>query len=155
MQRKLTLPLILLMAIVGAGCTREATAPESAPAVTAPDPETTVLINADIVTVDDALPSAEALAIRDGRILGVGSRSEVEAAAGNNIQLRDMQGKTIVPGFIDAHGHISLTAMAVGMANVQSPPAGPVNSIAELQDALLSWAEENPDFTSPRDARCV
>ena len=82
-----------------------------------------LLVNANIVTIDENLPGAQALAVRDGRILAVGALEEVEAAPGNNTTVRDMGGKTIVPGFIDAHGHVSMTAMLRGMADLQPPPA--------------------------------
>ena len=106
----------------------------------------TLYVNADVVTVDDSNPSAQALAVRDGRILAVGSRQEVELVAGEGADIRDMQGKTIVPGLIDAHGHISLTAMSQGFANIQPPPAGPVASIAQLQQSLKDWDEAHPDM---------
>ena len=61
----------------------------------------------EILTMDDALPVAEALAVRDGRILAVGSRSEVAAAAGADAEIRHLAGNTLLPGFIDSHGHIS------------------------------------------------
>ncbi|MEH6559253.1 MAG: amidohydrolase [Oceanicoccus sp.] len=108
---------------------------------------TTIFVNADIVTVDDNKPTAQALAVRDGRVLAVGSRQDVELAAGEGAEIRDMQGKTIVPGLIDAHGHISLTALSKGFANVQPPPAGPIASIAQLQEAMRNWDQANPDAT--------
>ncbi len=85
---------------------------------------TTIFVNADIVTVDDSKPAAQAMAVRDGRVLAVGSRQDVELAAGEGAEVRDMQGKTIVPGLIDAHGHISLTAMSKGLQTYNHhPPA--------------------------------
>lgn len=107
--------------------------------------ETVVYVNADIVTVAADNPSASALATRDGLILAVGSREEVEAAAGKAFTLRDLGGKTLIPGLIDAHGHISLTALSKGFANVQPPPAGPIKSIAQLQKVMKQWNETNPD----------
>lgn len=107
--------------------------------------ETMVYVNADIVTVATDSPSASALAVRDGLILAVGSREEVEAAAGQGFSLRDLAGKTLIPGLIDAHGHISLTALSKGFANVQPPPSGPIESIAQLQQVMKQWDEANPD----------
>lgn len=104
----------------------------------------TVLVNADVVTVDDALPSAEAVAIRDGRILAVGSRSDVTRAAGPRADVRDLGGATLVPGFIDAHGHLAIMAQSAAMANLQPPPAGEVRTIAELQDKLRAWRAAHP-----------
>lgn len=70
-------------------------ADEEAAAPAAADPATTVFINGNIITVDEARPRAEALAVRDGKILAVGARGEVEAAAGNNVAWRDLQGHTL------------------------------------------------------------
>ncbi|MEQ9506704.1 MAG: amidohydrolase [Hyphomonas sp.] len=104
-----------------------------------------LFVNGDIITVDDAVPSAEAVAIRDGRILAVGSVEDVTRAAGPDALMRDLGGATLVPGFIDAHGHLAIMAQSAGMANLQPPPAGNVSTIAELQDALRAWRTAHPD----------
>jgi predicted amidohydrolase YtcJ len=104
----------------------------------------TVLTNADIVTVDEALPSAEAVAIRDGRILAVGTAADVLRQAGPQATVRDLGGATLVPGFIDAHGHLAIMSQAAAMANLQPPPAGPITDIASLQGALRDWRAAHP-----------
>lgn len=106
---------------------------------------TVIYLNAQIITVDDAIAQAEAVAVRDGRILAVGTRAEVSHAAGAGASERDLGGATLVPGFIDTHGHFALMAQAAGMANLQPPPAGPVRSIPELQAHLEAWAQAHPD----------
>jgi predicted amidohydrolase YtcJ len=105
---------------------------------------TSVFVNGDIITVNPAQPSAEAVAVRNGKILAVGARHVVEAAAGNNIELRDLQGHTLLPGFIDAHGHFSGTGQIQMTANIASPPVGPVQDIAGLLEALKAHAEKMP-----------
>ena len=105
----------------------------------------TVFYNAGIITMDEARPAAEAVAVRDGRILAVGSQAEVTRLAGQGAALRDLGGATLAPGFIDTHGHFALMAQAAGMANVQPPPAGPVRSIPELQAGLEAWSARHPD----------
>ena len=136
--------LLTALAVMLSACDQPVTQKEEVGAITAVMP-TTLFVNADIITVDDSRPAAQALAIRNGRVLAVGSRDEVEAAAGQGAEVRDMQGKTIVPGLIDAHGHISLTALSNGFANVQPPPAGPISSIAQLQEVMKSWDQANPE----------
>lgn len=64
-----------------------------------------VITNAHVYTVDPKRPSATAIAVRGNRILGVGDR--VEEFAGASTRRIDAQGKAIVPGFIDSHGHLS------------------------------------------------
>lgn len=104
-----------------------------------------IFVNAQIITVDDAFPQAEAVAVRDGRILAVGTREEVNRAAGTGASLRDLGGAALAPGFIDTHGHFAMLAQTAGMANVQPPPAGPVRSIPELLAQLEAWALAHPD----------
>ena len=70
-----------------------------------PQTGTFVLTNAKILTVDDQFSSAEAMAVRDGRIVAIGSKSDVMAQAGAEAQLLDGGGKTILPGFIEPHMH--------------------------------------------------
>jgi len=107
---------------------------------------TTLYYNAEVVTVNDAQPSAEAVAVRDGKILAVGSIAEVEAVAGPDSTMRDMGGRTLVPGLIDAHGHFTMTGRLMEFANLKPPPIGPVNRIADLQDAMRERLENNPDL---------
>lgn len=110
-----------------------------------PSSPTTLYINADVVTVDADASTAQALAVRDGLIVAVGARESVEKIAGEKAIVRDMKGKTIIPGLIDAHGHISLTALAQGFAKIQPPPAGPVSSIVQLQEIMKKWDQDHPN----------
>jgi predicted amidohydrolase YtcJ/ABC-type branched-subunit amino acid transport system substrate-binding protein len=74
--------------------------------------------NGVIVTMDGARPRAEAMHIRGDRIVAVGSNAEVMGAAGTGVRSIDLDGGTIVPGFIDAHGHrVSNRYHDAGLAN--------------------------------------
>ena len=64
-----------------------------------------ILFNANVITIDERHPRAEALAIADGRFLAVGSNSKVRELATSRTRKVDLGGKTVVPGFIDAHTH--------------------------------------------------
>lgn len=103
-----------------------------------------VLTNAVVVTVDDEQPLAEAVAIRDGRILAVGASADVLEIAGPKATVRDLGGATLAPGFIDAHGHLSILAQSAAMADLQPPPAGDVTTMAELQAKLAGWRSAHP-----------
>lgn len=67
----------------------------------------TILSNGNFYTVDPTNPGAEAVAIRDGRILMVGSNEEVGALRGDSTVVLDLQGRFAMPGFIEGHGHFS------------------------------------------------
>lgn len=110
------------------------------------DPAATIYTNGDIVTMDTGVPSAEAVAVRDGKIIAVGNRNEVQAQAGNNTQLIDLDGGTLLPGFIDAHGHISYTALNLASANVSSPPVGTANTVVDVVELLkVQAAKTDPE----------
>jgi predicted amidohydrolase YtcJ len=142
---KLATSALVLAAVLG-GCGQEQPPSDAAtPAATPTGPATTVFINGDIVTVNDAQPTAEAVAVRDGKILAVGTRASVEKQAGDNVELRDLQGHTLLPGFIDTHGHISYTAFNQASVNVSSPPVGKAENIAGLLDLLRAGREKFPD----------
>jgi predicted amidohydrolase YtcJ len=68
----------------------------------APD---TVLVNGKILTVDAQFSTREALAIRDGKILALGSSAEMRRLAGPRSRVIDLQGRTVIPGLIDSHLH--------------------------------------------------
>ncbi len=64
-----------------------------------------VFLNGKIVTLDPIIPNAEAIAVRDGRILAVGTSVHVAAMAGPRTQTVDLAGRTVIPGLIDSHIH--------------------------------------------------
>ncbi len=96
----------------------------------------------DIVTVDDAQPSAEAVAIKDGRILAVGTRDDVLANhRGPETLVVDLQGKTLLPGFIDPHSHYINSLMVANQVNVFAPPAGPGADVDSIVAALKDFRD--------------
>ena len=67
----------------------------------------TMYYNGDIITMEgDSAQYAEAVVVQDGKILFVGLKAEAMKLAGEGHQMVDLQGKTMIPGFIDAHGHM-------------------------------------------------
>jgi len=65
----------------------------------------TVLVNGKIVTVDDRFSIAQALAIRAGRIVKVGTTADIEALKGPQTRVIELSGRTVIPGLIDNHAH--------------------------------------------------
>src|SRR5947207_13775679 len=76
-----------------------------APAHGPADPATLIFINGNIYTVNDKRPHAEAVAVKDDRIVFVGSNSGVKSFQGANTRVIDLHGATVVPGMTDAHYH--------------------------------------------------
>jgi len=98
-------------------------------------PRTVVLVAKAIRTMDPRRPVAQALAMRDGRIIAVGSRAEVLAQAGEGALVEEYPSSTIVPGLVDAHGH--LAALGDALATVSLASA----TTEEDAVSLLSRAE--------------
>lgn len=94
--------------------------------VKAQDDTTRVFTNGTILTVDADFSQAEAIAIRGERIIAVGNEAEVREAAGSDATIIDLEGKTVLPGFIDAHTHVVAGSIVdslmdyVGMARFQT-----------------------------------
>ena len=112
MPTRLSTPLNLVLVSLAAvliACQPEAV--EEAPAY--PD---LVVVNADVYTVDDALPRAEAFAVRDGRFTTVGTSAEIRELAGPDTNVIDAGGVTIIPGLVDGHTHLLMgSGLAVGV----------------------------------------
>ena len=120
----LILVLTASMAVL-AGCTGKA----PAPTVTAD----TIYTGGDIVTVNDAQPTAEAVAVKDGRILAVGSRADVESAyKGQSTRVVDLAGRTLTPGFVDPHSHFAMALDMADQVNASAPPVGPASTPEQI-----------------------
>src|SRR5574344_1550396 len=93
-----------------------------------------VYFNGNIITVDSKESIVQAMLIEDGKIKAVGNNEEILNLLGENTEKIDLEGKTILPGFIDPHGHIvpvAQTLMIVTLGDVTS------------KEELLSRLEES------------
>lgn len=100
-----------------------------------------VLLNGEVITVDQKNTVAEAVAIKDNRITVVGSNQEVKSFIGEKTDVIDLQGKTLLPGFIDSHIH--LVGYGVNQLAV-SCKAEHIDSIEALLADLKKKALETP-----------
>ncbi|WP_427870800.1 amidohydrolase [Leucobacter luti] len=108
------------------------------------DSAPTIVTAGAILTVDDERPTAEAMLTAGGRILAVGSLSEVEAAAtaaGLDPERADYPGETIVPGFIDAHAHPLMYGQLLTWVDLT--PAN-VDSIPDIVERMREGAKKLP-----------
>jgi predicted amidohydrolase YtcJ len=111
----------------------------------------TIYRGGPILTIDDAQPTAEAVAVKDGRILAVGTDSDVSRHQGPETQTFDLAGRALLPGFVDSHGHVVMGGLQALSANLLPPPDGPGADIASLQSALSEWADDNAEVVSQVD----
>jgi predicted amidohydrolase YtcJ len=97
----------------------------------------------DIITMNDAQPAAEAVAVADGVIIAVGSRAAVEDAhRGPGTRIVELGGRTLLPSFIDAHSHYINSLMVAGQAQVYAPPSGTGKDVGSIIAALKAFAGE-------------
>jgi predicted amidohydrolase YtcJ len=97
-----------------------------------------IVVNARVLTQDTAFPRAEALAIKDGRFLAVGSNADIRNVATSRTRVIDAAGMTVLPGFIDTHCHPRGTSeLFEANANVRT--------VAELQANLRARVANTPD----------
>ena len=122
----------VLAVLVGLSCAM-ATARAAAP---------DVIYVGTVVTMESASPRAEAVAVAGERVVTVGKRAEVLATRGPRTRIVELGDGALLPGFIDSHGHLTASAAQARVVNLQPPPAGPIRSIGELQEALRRHIRE-------------
>ena len=134
MTHRPTLILALLItALLAASCS----APEPKLAADA------IYTGGEIVTVNDSQPTAEALAVKDGKIVAVGSKTEVLKLQGKATRMVDLHGHALLPGFIDPHSHYINSITVANQANVFAPPAGPGKDIPSIIAELKKFRDEH------------
>ena len=102
--------------------------------------EDILFVNGVIWTGDAARPEAEAVLVRDGRIVAVGEGEAVEEQAGNSAKVIDLGGRMLLPGFIETHSHPAVA----GLLNSKLQVIG-TQTVADVQAALAAYAKEHPD----------
>jgi len=95
-----------------------------------------VLLNGKVITVDEEETIAEAVAVKGDRILKVGSNEEIRRTIGRHTKVIDLEGKVVLPGFIDSHNHVP--------ARVNYVDLHWVRSIDELVEKLREKAKRTP-----------
>ena len=105
----------------------------------------TVYGNGTILTMNPAQPEAEAVAVAEGVIIGVGALSDMKALCGAESRFVDLRGRTMLPGFIDAHSHFIDNAVRTPWVNINSKPLGPVESIEDMLRLLGERVGRTPE----------
>lgn len=127
-------PMLMPLRTFGVLAVLAALAP-SLPAQSATPIADAIYTNARIWTGDATQPSAQAIAIREGKLVAVGSAAQALTHRGPATRVIDLQGRRVVPGFSDAHWHLSTTDQA-DLTDAKSP--------AEIVRRLKAWAAKRP-----------
>ena len=102
-----------------------------------------VFLNGTIITVDPENRIVQALSVRDGLIEALGSNTDIQALINNKTQVTDLQGNTLLPGFIDAHSHYPSTGLTQVSVDMSPPPIGTTESIGDIQSSLKAALERS------------
>jgi predicted amidohydrolase YtcJ len=113
----------------------------SAPALSAAKSADLILWNGHVLTVNPNDDIQQAVALRDGRILAVGSNREIKALADSHTRLMNLHGRAVTPGLIDAHAHIS----SGGLARVTGVDLSHARSVAQAVQWIAAKARSLPD----------
>jgi predicted amidohydrolase YtcJ len=97
------------------------------------------LIDGTVLTMNSVQPTAEAVAVKDGRIVKVGTTEEIKQYVGKDTNVIDLQGRTVVPGFIDAHIHVADFGKFLTWLDLKD-----ADSIKELQRRLRERVQQIP-----------
>ena len=136
--------LVLGMLLVAACAQEQSAQPADSETVSAENLADAVYTNGRIYTVNDASPWAEALAIKDGRLLVVGSADDVAAVTGNGTEVVDLGGKFVMPGLIDTHTHPFVDGLKqLGDISLDFESIDP--TLEEIQRQVTAYAAANPD----------
>jgi predicted amidohydrolase YtcJ len=129
-----------LLILVLAACGGPANGPASEPASPGQPVAETIYVNGAVITMNDQQPTAEAVAVADGRIVAVGSAEAVAKYRGEATVDVDLAGRTLSPGFIDGHAHLAQFGLQAVGANLLAEPDGEVGTIDELVAKLQEFA---------------
>ena len=100
-----------------------------------------------IITMQGMTPQyVEALVVENGRIQFAGGLKQAQKFKNKNTQLIDLQKRTLLPGFIDAHSHLNSVGLQQTVANLYPEPDGDVSDIPSLIHALSKWQQQNQAF---------
>jgi predicted amidohydrolase YtcJ len=101
-----------------------------------------IIFNGKIVTVNKENTISEAVAVKNGRIIDVGSNYDIMSLVGLKTKKINLEGKLLLPGFIDTHEHCIRNGLRTDWVNCRSPP---MESLDDVIDALRDKAESKPE----------
>ena len=108
-------------------------------------PEHQVFVNGQILTMNAENRVVEALSVRGAKVSRVGSTEEILAEVTDKTVVTDLRGRTLMPGFVDAHGHFPGSGQVVFSTDLNSPPIGNIEDMSQLLERLKDAHEARPD----------
>ena len=108
-----------------------------------------VLYNGKVLTADDQFTIAQAVAVRDGKILAVGETARILKMAGPNTKKVDLQGKTVTPGYYDTHFHLH----SYVLTDLKRPGIRWGDTVEGGQKELAKFVEKAKDVRSHRTSK--
>lgn len=140
MKKVKSISSLISLCITGLSATGTATAAQYIEA-------DTIYRNGNIITMSVANDIAHAVAVKDGKVIAVGGNSAVHALSGKNTEFVNLHGKTMIPGFVDAHSHFSWAGTRKFQVDLNSPPIGSTENIDGIVNALMAAAKTTPPGT--------
>jgi predicted amidohydrolase YtcJ len=113
--------------------------PDTSQSTALPGPDL-IFVGDNIITMDGA--DVTAIAVTGDTISAAGNQSEILASKGANTRIIELGERALLPGLIDAHGHVAIQARLIHYVNLSSPPVGPAKTIADIQDLLRAHIAE-------------
>ncbi|MEC5423283.1 amidohydrolase [Virgibacillus sp. C22-A2] len=95
-----------------------------------------ILINANVITMDEALPKANSVVVKDGLIIFVGDKEDSLSWQGDNTEITDLNGKTVLPGFVESHIHPALYGLNLLEIDCRTP------QVSSIEDILIKVQEQ-------------
>lgn len=109
------------------------------------EPADTVYYGGDILTMVGNKPQyVQRLAVIRGKIVYAGTAAGLGGLKGPGTKVVNLNGKTLIPGFVDAHSHYASVGLQAISANLLPPPDGPVQSIPQLQKVMREFIATEP-----------
>ncbi len=134
---KNTIKQIALVAIIFLSACNGGTTDKVVTGTTTSPTADAIYFGGDIVTMEtDSAVYAEAIAVKDGKIVFVGSKADAEKMKGDSTVMNDLQGKTLLPGFIDPHSHFINALSMASQANCSPSPVGNANDVNGIVASL-------------------
>jgi predicted amidohydrolase YtcJ len=103
----------------------------------------TIYYGGTIITMRDTTDNPEAIHVKNGKIIAVGNKNDLLKSKNNNTQLIDLQGKTLMPGFFDPHGHFDLATVFADMTDISGIHYRNPKDVLKIMEATCQQGNEN------------